>query len=182
LDRALVERARDGDELAFGRLVFTIGDRLYGVAFHMLRDATLADDAVQEALIQAWRELPRLRDPDRFEAWAIRITVRAAYAELGRRRRHGPTLIHVESRQDSTPDRSAVLADRDQLEHGFRRLSPEHRAVVVLKHYIGLPDDEIAAALDIPSGTVRSRLYHAIRSLRAALDADDRTSPDENRP
>ena len=174
---SLVERARHGDEMAFGQLVTTLGGRLYSIAYHVLRDAAAAEDAVQDALVQAWRELPGLRDPERFEAWATRITVRSAYAEQRRRRRRGPVQIQIaEDGPEYEGDRTREIADHDQLERAFRRLSTDHRAVLILKHYAGLADPEIAHALDVPEGTVRSRLFHAMRSLRAALEADDRAT------
>jgi RNA polymerase sigma-70 factor (ECF subfamily) len=174
VDRALVERARDGDKVAFARLVDEAGDRLYSVAFHILRDSEAADDAAQQALIVIWQQLPRLRDPDRFDAWACRILVRSAYAQARRERRWHPTVVRFPQPEVGVDDAAGRLADRDRLERGFRRLSPEQRAVVSLKHYACLGDDEIAQVLDVPVGTVRSRLFYAMRALRAAIDADER--------
>jgi RNA polymerase sigma factor (sigma-70 family) len=174
VERALVERARDGDEVAFARLVDQIGGRLYSTAFHILRDAEAADDAAQQALIVIWQQLPRLRDPDRFDAWACRILVRSAYAQAKRERRLHPLVLRLPRPSETVDDAAGRLADRDRLERGFRRLSAEQRAVVVLKHYSCLGDDEIAQALDVPAGTVRSRLFYAMRALRAAIDADER--------
>ena len=174
VDRALIERARVGDELAFTRLAAAFGDRLFSIAYHIVRDVGPAQDAAQEALILIWQQLPRLRDPDRFEAWAYRITVRVAYAEVGGRHKSRPKLVVMSELRDRVPDSASALSDRDQLERGFRRLSPQHRAVVVLKHYVGLSDDDIAEILEVPVGTVRSRIFYAINTLRAALDADDR--------
>lgn len=175
VDRALIERARVGDELAFTRLASAFGDRLFSIAYHIVRDFDPAQEAAQEALILIWQQLPRLRDPDRFEAWAYRITVRVAYAEVGRQQRSRPKLIVMSELRDRVPDGASALSDRDQLERGFRRLSPQHRAVVVLKHYVGLRDDEIAEILEVPVGTVRSRVFYAIKTLRAALEADERS-------
>jgi RNA polymerase sigma-70 factor (ECF subfamily) len=174
LDRELVERAQTGDEAAFAALAVRIGDRLYAMAHHILRDATLAEDAAQQAIIDIWRHLPQLQDPDRFASWAYRIVVRAAYAEAKRQRSW--TLKAIASPLDRTtsPDHAGPVADRDQLARGFDRLPLDHRAVVVLKYYGGLGNEEIAAALDLPEGTVRSRLHYSIRTLRAALEADAR--------
>jgi RNA polymerase sigma-70 factor (ECF subfamily) len=174
LDRELVERAQLGDESAFAALAVRIADRLYAMAHHILRDRDLADDAAQQAMIDIWRHLPDLKDPDRFQPWAYRIVVRAAYAESKRRRSWRLTADPVAADLRASPDHAATVADRDQLARGFERLPLDHRAVVVLKHHAGLSNAEIAEALDIPEGTVRSRLYYSIRTLRAALEADTR--------
>lgn len=174
LDRELVLRAQAGDELAFAELATQIGDRMYATAQHILHDTGRAEDAAQQAMIDIWRYLPRLADPDHFRAWAYRIVMRAAYAEA--RHRTGWILKSspLASERRFAPDHASGVADRDQLERGFRRLSIDHRAVLVLKHFAGLSNAEIAEALEIREGTVRSRLHHAIQGLRAALDADAR--------
>jgi RNA polymerase sigma-70 factor, ECF subfamily len=173
LDRELIERAQLGDESAYAALAAEIGDRMYAAAHHILRDTGRAEDATQQAMIDIWRMLPQLKDPDRFQAWAYRIVVRAAYAEAGRQRLWGLRAT-AKPERISAPDHAGRVADRDQLERGFERLPMDHRAVVVLKHYAGLSNDEIAEALDIPEGTVRSRLHYALKTLRAALEADAR--------
>lgn len=174
MDRDLVVQAQHGNEEAFGRLAAAVGDRLHTVAHRILRDADLAEDATQQALLAIWRDLPALRDPARFEAWSYRLLVRACYGEARRERRWAPNLTLLRDDDRVLSDSSGVIVDRDQLERGFRRLSIDHRAVVVLHHYLDLPLDEIADALGVPPGTVRSRLHHAMRALRAALDADAR--------
>ena len=174
MDTELVRLAQLGDEGAFASLAVAAGDRLHAVAHRILRDTDLAEDATQQALLSIWRDLPQLRDPARFDAWSYRLLVRACYAE-GRRTRHWtPNLRVVGTDTLSVSEHSSSVHDRDQLERGFRRLSIEHRAVVVLHHYLDLSLDEIAEALGIPVGTVRSRLFHAMRGLRAALEADAR--------
>ena len=173
MDRELVERAQQGDESAYAALAVRIADRMYAAAHHILRDTGRAEDATQQAMIDIWRMLPQLKDPDRFQAWAYRIVVRAAYAEARRQRLWGLRQA-VPPDRTSSPDATGQVADRDQLERGFERLPVDHRAVVVLKHYAGLSNAEIAEALDIPEGTVRSRLYHSLKTLRAALEADAR--------
>ena len=169
----LVERARRGDREAFGQLAAGEVDRLHAIARLVLRDPELAEDAVQEALVRCWRQLPRLRDVERFDAWLYRILVRAAADEFGRRRRHEATVQTIRM-EPSVVDGAGDLADRDELEAGFRRLSLDHRAVVVLHHYAGLPLPEVAAALGIPPGTAKSRYHYAMSALRAALEADAR--------
>jgi RNA polymerase sigma-70 factor (ECF subfamily) len=171
VDRDLVERARGGDREAFAVLVHQVSDSLYAVAFRILRDASLAEDALQNALVLAWRQLPRLRDADRFEAWIHRILVHACYDESQRARQWTSTIRVLPIDGPSTPDGSSSLADRDELERAFRQLTLEQRAVFVLHHYVGLPLVEVAELLDIPAGTARSRLHYAIAELRDALAA-----------
>jgi RNA polymerase sigma-70 factor (ECF subfamily) len=174
LDRELIERAQHGDESAFAALAVRIGDRLYAIAHHVLRDSARAEDAAQQAMIDIWRHLPELKDPDSFQAWSYRIVVRAAYAEA-KRHRLWNLKVTSESVRTAEPDHATRIADRDQLARGFDRLPLDHRSVVVLKHYAGLTNEEIAEALGIPEGTVRSRLHYSIRTLRAALEADARS-------
>jgi RNA polymerase sigma-70 factor (ECF subfamily) len=170
----LVDRAQHGDREAFGVLAGASVDRLYGIARHILRDAELAEDATQEALVRAWRDLPALRDAERFDAWLYRLLVRAC-ADVGRRRRRWRAEITFLSTEPSELDRASELADRDQLERGLRRLTEGQRSVLVLSFYVGLSTTELAGALDIPIGTAKSRLHYAIDALRAALAADERS-------
>jgi RNA polymerase sigma-70 factor (ECF subfamily) len=168
----LVERARLGDQVAFEQIAERNVDRLLAIAGLILRDHDLAEDATQEALIRCWRQLPKLRDVEKFDGWLYRILVRAAIDESKRRPRLAANidLAYVEPAIDSI----AVIADREQLERGFRRLSINHRAVVVLRHYVGLPLKEVATTLGIPEGTARSRYHFAMSALRAALEAESR--------
>lgn len=175
MDRDLVEQAREGDREAFAVLVHQVSDTLYAVAHRILRDTGLAEDALQNALVLAWRRLPKLRDPDRFEAWIHRILVHACYDESQRARPWAATVRVLPMNGPTTPDASDALADRDELERAFRRLTVEQRAVFVLHHYLGLPLVEIAEMLEIPAGTARSRLHYATRGLRDALLADAET-------
>jgi RNA polymerase sigma-70 factor (ECF subfamily) len=174
MDLDLVEQAQHGDRDAFGILARTRGDRLFGIANRILRDIHRSEDAVQQTLVIAWRELPRLRDPDRFEVWLNRTLVHICFAEARRARTWG-SHIRALTIEPSVPDESRVLADRDQLERGFRRLAPEQRAILVLRHYLGLEPAEIAETLGIKEGTARSRLHYAHRAMRAALEADERS-------
>jgi RNA polymerase sigma-70 factor, ECF subfamily len=174
MDTDLVTRAQRGDEEAFASLAVAAGDRLHAVAHRILRDIDLAEDATQQALLTIWRDLPQLRDPARFDAWSYRLLVRACYAQGRRERQWSPHLRLLPSNEPRQADGSGMVIDRDQLERGFRRLSIDHRAVVVLHHYLDWPLDRVADALGIPAGTARSRLHHAMRGLRAALDADAR--------
>jgi len=172
MERRLVERAMHGDEEAFDILIGRIGDSLHSVARRILRDTTLAQDATQEALLDAWRNLPRLRDPDRFEAWAYRLLVNACHAEARRERRHRDNLRLLPHDEPMVPDHASRIAIHDQLEHAFRQLSVEHRSVVVLVHYLGMTPAEAAEMMGTPAGTARSRLHYALQQLRAALETD----------
>ena len=176
MDRELVERARTGDRDAYEALARLSADRLYATAYRIVRDSDLADEAVQQTLVQIWRELPSLRDPDRFSAWTYRLVVRYCLLDARRARRTG---IHEIRIDESTPSRSDAFADadlRDQLSRALAQLSLEHRTVVVLHHYSGLSLGEIAQILDVPYGTVGSRLHHATRALRAAVAAGGRST------
>jgi RNA polymerase sigma-70 factor, ECF subfamily len=179
MDPTIVARAQRGDEEAFAALVDAAGGRLHAVAHRILRDIDLAEDATQQALLDIWRDLPDLRDPARFDAWSYRLLVRACYAEGRRTRRATPNLRLLPADESTVEEGLSEVVDRDQLERGFRRLSLEHRAVVVLHHYLDWPLEQIAETLGVPIGTVRSRLHHAMRGLRAALDADARPVPRE---
>jgi RNA polymerase sigma-70 factor (ECF subfamily) len=174
MERRLVERAMRGDEEAFDQLVGRIGDGLHSVARRILRDTTLAQDATQQALLDAWRNLPRLRDPDRFEAWTYRLLVNACHAEARRERRQSGNLRLLPRDEPTVSDSAARIANREQLDHAFRRLSVEHRTVVVLVHYLGQTHAEAATTMGTPVGTARSRLHYALQQLRAAIDADGR--------
>ena len=171
--RDVVERAMRGDREAFGVLVVHTSDRMYAIATRILRDAELAEDALQSALLTAWRQLPTLRDPDRFEAWVRRLLVHACYAEARRRRSWSANVRVLPVDGPADPDGQLLsVVDPDVLDRAFRRLSLEHRAVFVLHHHTGLPLVEIADALGIPAGTARSRLHYATRTLRDAIEAD----------
>ena len=169
----LVDRAKRGDREAFGLLAACAVDRLYAIARAILRDAELAEDAAQDALIRAWRDLPSLRDVERFDAWLHRIVVRSC-TDIGRRHRRWKTEVTVMNAEPAEPDRSADLADRDQLERGLRRLSDAQRTILALHFYVGLSPAETADVLEIPVGTAKSRLHYAIDALRAELAADER--------
>jgi len=167
-----------GDHDAFSELARVSIDRLYVVARLILRDDGRAEDATQEALVAAWRRLAGLRDPDRFEAWLHRLLVNACYREARRGRRRGTIEVHVDQlampEASGATDTALDLADRDQLERGFRRLDVDQRTVLVMHYYLGFSLDDAAEVLGVPPGTVRSRLHRAINAMRAALEADAR--------
>ena len=174
MDRDLVEAARHGDREAYADLIRARGDRLFALAQRILRDVDRTEDAVQDALVIAWRDLPALRDPDRFDAWLHRLVVRSCVHEAVRERRLVANLRVLPIEVPASQDEILSLADRDQLERGFRRLPPEQRAILALRHFAGYEPSEIAELLGIPAGTARSRLHHAHRAMRAALEADAR--------
>ncbi len=171
----LVERAMRGDREAFTSLARDSADRCYALAYRILRDPHRAQDAAQQALIGAWRNLPSLRDPSRFDAWLTKLIVNACYVEARGDRRWSAKVRLIPLEQPVEPDVARTVADRDELDYAFRRLTPEQRSVVVLHHHLGYPLTEIAATLGIPEGTARSRLHYAVRQLRAALDHDGRS-------
>ncbi|MCJ7710491.1 MAG: RNA polymerase sigma factor [Chloroflexi bacterium] len=170
--RDLVVQAQNGDRDAFAALVHMTSDRMYALATRILRDSDLAEDALQGALISVWRQLPTLRDPDRFEAWVRRLLVHACYAEARRRRTWAANVRVLPMDGPAGPDDGLAIDDRDALDRAFRRLTVEQRAVFVLHYHVGLQLTEVAETLGIPAGTARSRLYYATRVLRAAIDAD----------
>jgi len=174
VDTELVIRAQHGDREAFGQLAADLASRFLPVSRRILRDIDLAEDASQRALVAIWRDLPQLRDPARFDAWSYRLLVNACYSEGRRGRVWKPNLRVLYDDDQPAPDALREVHDRDQLERGFRRLSIDHRAVVVLHTYLGLTLEEVAEALGIRPGTARSRLHYAVRAMRAALEADER--------
>jgi RNA polymerase sigma-70 factor (ECF subfamily) len=182
VDRQLVESAQRGDKAAFVDLVRSRVDRLFALAHRILRDVDRAEDALQDALVIAWRDLRGLRDPDRFDAWLHRLVVHECIDHAARERRRAANLRVLPVEGQASPDDMLTLADRDELERGFRRLSPDQRAILVLHYYEGYPLASIADMLGIPPGTVRSRLHYARDAMRAALDADARTATIGGRP
>jgi RNA polymerase sigma-70 factor (ECF subfamily) len=176
IERDLVIRARQGDLDAFSDLTSGRASRLFRVARLILRDDAAAEDAVQDALIRAWQDLRGLRDPDRFDAWLHRLLVRACYRAAERHRRFITVEIDVDREAGARgADPQGPVAVQDQLERGFRRLSADQRAVIVLHHYLGLSLADAADALGMPIGTMKSRLSRATQVMRAAIEADDRT-------
>ncbi len=174
MTQQVIEEARRGDRRAFETLVGTVVDRLYGAAVLILHDRTMAEDAVQEALIRMWHDLPKLRDPDRFDGWLHRLLVHACLHTARRERRPS-----VAMGDRVVPDEGfrleADVADRDFVLRGLQRLTARERSVLVLRYYLDLSVPQMADALKVPLGTAKSRLHLAERAMRAALDADQRT-------
>lgn len=180
MERSLVEQAQRGDREAFTRLAFELSDRLFAVAHRILRDFDSAGDALQVTLLRIWRDLPTLRDPGLVEAWAYRVLVRACHDELRKLRRQAPAL-HLLAVDGAEEDPAISIADREQLDRAFRTLTAEQRAAIVLQYYRDLTLSEIAEVLQVPIGTVRSRLHYAKRALRSAIEADARPTTRKGR-
>jgi len=171
----LVERARNGDHEAFTQLVSASAGRLYSAAKLILRDPDRAQDAVQEACVLAWRHVRALRDPEAWDAWLYRLTVRACYRLARTTRRRDLAEIHLATDEDGLPadsDFPMQVAERDRLSRELGRLTVEQRAVMVLHFYLDLPLTEVADILDIPAGTAKSRLHRGLGTLRAAMAAE----------
>jgi RNA polymerase sigma-70 factor (ECF subfamily) len=176
VDRVLVERAMEGDHDAFADLVRSVIGRLHPTARLITGNRETAQDAVQEALIRAWQDLPSLRDPERLDAWLYRILVRTCYDEIRRRQRRRNVEGSASTPAPVGPDGDIEsTGERDRLDRAFARIGPEHRAVIVLHLYVGHSIAEVAEVLSIPEGTVKSRLHRGLRELRAALAANERT-------
>ncbi len=175
MDRELLAAAQRGDEAAFVDLIRVRSNRLFAIAQRILRDLDRAEDALQDALVIAWRDLPSLRDPDRFDAWIHRLLTNVCIAQAGRERKRIANLYVLPVDDPAAPDELLSVADRDQLDRGFRRLTADERAILVLRHYVGYEPAEIAEVLEIPAGTVRSRLHHAKQFLQGELSKYIRT-------
>ncbi|MEP6638200.1 MAG: sigma-70 family RNA polymerase sigma factor, partial [Chloroflexota bacterium] len=175
--RELVGRAKRGDHDAFADLVDPALARLDAAARLIVRDPELARDAVQEALIHAWRDLPGLRDPERFDAWLYRLTVNACLDLVRRRRRRAIEVELTPIDAPVTADVSGILADRELVDAALRRLDPGHRAVVAMHYLLGMPLPEVAASLGIPVGTAKSRLHYALAAMRLSVTAEPDPAP-----
>ena len=170
MQRELVERARDGDQEAFGQLVRAGFPRLKGVAYLVLRDVDRAEDAVQEAYVAAWQDLRALRDPDAWDAWIRRLLIRTCYRFAKKERRRTEVELHVTpDPARNTHDASADVADREWVYAELARIDVEKRSVIVLHYYLDLPMREVAEILDIPYGTAASRLHRGLELMRASM-------------
>jgi RNA polymerase sigma-70 factor (ECF subfamily) len=177
MQRELVIRAKAGDHEAFARLVDGSLDRLFTLAVLILHDADRAQDAVQEALVSAWRDLRALRDPDAWDAWIHRLTVWSCYRLAKRERRRDVIEARAAAEMpEVSGDLMLPLVERDRLEGALARLPVEQRAVLVAHFYLGSTMTEVADILGIPAGTAKSRLHRGLEGLRAEL-AEDRRRP-----
>jgi RNA polymerase sigma-70 factor (ECF subfamily) len=182
MQRELVVKARDGDMEAYSDLVRLAHPRLFNVARLILRDSDRAGDAVQDALLLAWRHVRSLRDPDAWDAWLHRLTVRACYkvAKKERRRREIEVNVDPDPAMARVPDASIDVAEREWLMTELGRLDIDRRAVVVLHYFLDLTVDQVADILDIPRGTVASRLYRGLDQLRSSLSPEPRHATDSS--
>ena len=171
--RDLVRRAQQGDQDAFAALTGPVVARLDAAARLILRDGELARDAVQDSMVRAWRDLPGLRDPDRFLPWLHRLTVNACLDLARRRQRRSVEVELTPIAMPSVADATAEFAERERIDDALRRLEPEFRAVIVLHYFLGMPLQDVAVSLRIPVGTVKSRLNRSLRSMRVTLAESD---------
>ena len=161
-----------GDD-SFAALTRRHIDSAYRLAWAILGDSGDADDATQEAFASAWRNRRSLRDPDRFDAWFGRILVNECRLRLRRRARERIRPL-TELGEPAGADASGHVSARDAISRAVTRLDADHRIVVILRYWADLSVDEIAARLDVPPGTVKSRLYTARAALAQALESERR--------
>ena len=184
-DGELVERAASGDRAAFDLLLRPRLDRLYRLAYSITRNDSDARDATQDACVLAWRELPRLRERGKLDAWLSQIVVNAARGVVRRTGRVRVRELSVDSDPDTSDDTPAhrepavpaevdTFADGDAIRRAFGRLDGTTRALLVLHYVEGRPLAEIAAATGSPVGTVKWRLSNARGALERALEAERR--------
>jgi len=178
----LVERAQAGDREAYELLARAAAPRLFRVASRIVGDRDAAQDAVQQALVAIWLDLPSLRDPERFDAWTYRILIHKCRREASRRRERGIDIVDISDTLAARDDHATDVALHDQLSRAFAAMKPDQRAIVVLHHLVGLPLGEIADILEIPYGTAGSRLHNAMRALRAAIVAGEQLPAREGQP
>jgi RNA polymerase sigma-70 factor, ECF subfamily len=182
-DDALVRRARNGDAAAFDRLVDNRIDRCYRLAWSILSNDADAADATQDALVSAWRQLPRLRDPASFDGWLNRIVANAALMARRHRVRLREVSVTPAFPGDDPPEREMPqrtgartgqdqFVDNDAIGRAFDRLRPQDRVILVLHHVEERPVAEIARSLGIPVGTAKWRLHAARRALEKAMEAE----------
>jgi len=181
MDTDLVMRAQHGDRGAFAQIADEVLDRFLAIAHRILRDGALAEDATQAALLGIWRDLPKLREPDRFGAWSTKLLVNACYSEARRAKRWLPNLPLEAAPEPSVQDETGTILDRDLLDRAFRDIPADQRAAIVLHHYVGMPIETVAQTLDVPAGTVRSRMHRGMATLRASMRVSDRSMPSNTR-
>jgi RNA polymerase sigma-70 factor (ECF subfamily) len=175
-----VERARNGDREAYERIAREIAARLFDTASRIIRDRDEAEDAVQQTLVEIWRDLRSLRDASRFDAWSYRILVRHCQARSKNRRQLSARVADLSESIADRSDAVAAVAERDELSGALRRLTTEQRTVLVLHYFVGMQLGEIAEVVGVPYGTVGSRMHNAKRALRAALEEHGAWAAREN--
>jgi RNA polymerase sigma-70 factor, ECF subfamily len=179
-DVGLVERAQNGDARAFEQLLEARFWRLHRLALSITANEADARDALQDGCLHAWRELPRLRDGSRFDAWLWRIVLNSCRSVMrGRRRVQVHEILDVDDPTFERVGGSSVghgdaLAERDLIRRAFRRLDPDKREILILHHVDDRPVDAIAGILGIPAGTAKWRLHAARQALERALQVERR--------
>ncbi len=170
----LVARAQAGDQDAFSDLVRPSFARLLGTARLILRDPDRAQDAVQEALVLAWRDIRAIREPDAWDAWLYRLTIRACYRWARRQRQRDVIELQVPTAAEPATERdfSTTLVERDLVGRHISRLPLDQRTIMVMHFYLDLPLSDAAAILGIPVGTAKSRLHRGLETLRVAMSAE----------
>jgi len=171
----LIQRAQQGDHAAFEEVIRAAYDRLYAIAYRILRERLSAEDAVQDAIVRCWRDLRALRDPERFDGWLHRLLVNACRDQARWSRRRPMEVYGHLVDPPAAGDDFARFAARDELERAFLKLPADQRIALVLTHYVGYSAAELAAILDVPAGTVHSRLHYGARAMRAALARPEAT-------
>lgn len=177
MDQDLVIRAQQGDQRAFDALAFADYPRLFRVAHGILRDPSHAEDATQQAYLDIWRNIQRLRDPAKFEVWSYRLLVHACYAEARRIPRWVSDTVVPLGHEPRAADAYAAVIERDELEQGFRHLSVDQRAVIVLHYLLDMTLEQVAQTLGVRQGTVNSRLSRGMDAMRRAMGADFEAEP-----
>jgi RNA polymerase sigma-70 factor (ECF subfamily) len=175
MDQDLVVRAQKGERRAFEALAAADYPRLFRLAYGILRDRQAAEDASQDALVGIWRNLRRLRDPARFEAWSYRLLVNTCHDHIRRRSRWLPESTLARAHEPTIGDAAEGIVERDEVERALTRLSVEHRVVLAFRFLLDMTPDEIADTLEVPRKTVYSRLRRATDEMRAVLEAQERT-------
>jgi RNA polymerase sigma-70 factor (ECF subfamily) len=176
----LVRQAQTGDHAAFETIMGEAYDRLFAIAYRILRDREAAEDATQDAVVRCWRDLRGLREPERFEAWLHRLLVNACRDLARRNRRRPQDALDSSAEPAANGDEFGRLADHDELERAFVRLPADQRIALVLIHYVGYSGPEVAEILNVPTGTVYSRLHYGARAMREALSGS--TNPAASEP
>jgi RNA polymerase sigma-70 factor (ECF subfamily) len=169
----LVTKAQNGDRNAYSELVRTHSQGVLNVVYRMCGNSDLAEDAAQEAFIQAWLRLSSYKEKTSFRSWLYRIAVNAAIDMLRKEKRILPSSVDDLNLRDSRPNPEAILASSERAElirEAVITLPNASRAVLVLREYEGLSYQEIAESLEIPMGTVMSRLSYARKLLKEKLE------------
>ena len=182
-DQCLIAQCLDGDTAAFGELVRRYQDRLYNTVYRLVGNAEDAQDVVQDAFLHAYQSLDGFKGGSLFFTWLYRIAVNTAISHKRRQRvllridagRNGATSLQpLDDSESSRPGEALERAEQEQrIQHALSRLSPEHRAVLVLKDMEGPKYEAMADILGVPIGTIRSRLHRARAELRELLEKVD---------